>query len=193
MRYFASSCVKVTTEKSTSGSSLGTFSFSRRSVEVGTDHVPKARRGQSDPPFYAIPHAWHIWRAAFLAEPGQTPHITTWVYGCGRLFRCGCVGAVRREGYGGSAGAVVLGHGRDAPLKTAVVCSSSPQHWAQGDGPSGMRMKQHVRGQESSNPRVHSALTRRTQQATLNAEQIDVWDSGRLKGALQVGRRRLFI
>ena len=51
MRYFASSCVKVTTEKSTSGSSLGTFSFSRRSVEVGTDHVPKARRGQSDPPF----------------------------------------------------------------------------------------------------------------------------------------------
>eukprot|EP00964_Phaeocystis_antarctica_P145321 scaffold111347_cov66-Phaeocystis_antarctica.AAC.1 len=47
-------------------------------------------------------------------------------------------GAVRREGYGGSAGAVVLGHSRGAPLKTAVVCSSSPQHWSQGDETSGM-------------------------------------------------------
>jgi len=97
-------------------------------VEVGTDHVPSQRVPIFGPPFYAISHAWQIWRAAFLAEPGQTPHITTWVYGCRRLFRCGCAGAVRREGYGGSAGAVVLGHGRGAPLKTAVVCSSSPQH-----------------------------------------------------------------
>ena len=47
---------------------------------------------------------------------------------------------MRREGYGGSAWAVVLGHGRGAPLKTAVVCSSSPQHWSQGDETSGMRM-----------------------------------------------------
>ena len=72
-------------------------------VEVGTDHVPSQRVPISGPPFYAISHAWHVWRAAFLAEPGQTPHITTWVYGCRRLFRCGCAGAVRREGYGGSA------------------------------------------------------------------------------------------
>jgi len=95
---------------------------------------------QFGPPFYAISHAWQIWRAAFLAEPGQTPHITTWVYRCRRLFRCGCAGAVRREGYGGSAGAVVLGHGRGAPLKTAVVCSSSSQHWSQGDETSSMGM-----------------------------------------------------
>ena len=109
-------------------------------VEVGTDHVPSQRVPISGPPFYVISHAWHVWRAAFLAEPGQTPHITTWVYGCRRLFRCGCAGAVRREGYGGSAWAVVLGHGRGAPLKTAVVCSSSPQHWSQGDETSGMEM-----------------------------------------------------
>ena len=109
-------------------------------VEVGTDHVPSQRVQFFGVPFYVISHAWHVWRAAFLAEPGQTPHITTWVYGCRRLFRCGCAGAVRREGYGGSAWAVVLGHGRGAPLKTAVVCSSSPQHWSQGDETSGMRM-----------------------------------------------------
>ena len=109
-------------------------------VEVGTDHVPSQRVPIFGVPFYVISHAWHIWRAAFLAEPGQTPHITTWVYGCRRLFRCGCAGAVRREGYGGSAWAVVLGHGRGAPLKTAVVCSSSPQHWSQGDETSGMGM-----------------------------------------------------
>lgn len=37
-------------------------------------------------------------------------------------------GSMRREGYGGCAGAVVLGYGRSAPLNTAVECSSSPQH-----------------------------------------------------------------
>ena len=70
----------------------------------------------------------------------NTPHHHTWVYGCRRLFRCGCAGAVRREGYGRSAWAVVLGHGRGAPLKTAVACSSSSQHWSQGDETSGMGM-----------------------------------------------------
>ena len=49
----------------------------------------------------------------------------------------------------------MLGHGRGAPLNTAVVCSASPQHWAQGNGPSGMRIKQHHRDRENSDPRVH--------------------------------------
>ena len=100
LRYFASSCAKVATENSTSGSSLGTFSSSqRRSRGRRTNHVPSQRVPIFGVPFYVISHAWHVWRAAFLAEPGQTPHITTWVYGCRRLFRCGCAGAVRREGY----------------------------------------------------------------------------------------------
>ena len=76
----------------------------------------------------------------FLAEPGQTPHITMWHYGCERLFRCCCAGSMRREGYSRCAGAVVLGYGRSAPLNTAVECSSSPQHWgskATGRAPCG--------------------------------------------------------
>ena len=76
----------------------------------------------------------------FLAEPGQTPHITMWHYGCERLFRCCCAGSMRREGYDRCAGAVVLGYGRSAPLNTAVECSSSPQHWgskATGRAPCG--------------------------------------------------------
>ena len=47
---------------------------------------------------------------------------------------------MRRDWYGGSAWAVVLGHGRGAPLKTAVACPSSSQHWSQGDETSGMGM-----------------------------------------------------
>ena len=39
----------------------------------------------------------------------------------------------------------------------AVVCSSSPQHWAQGDGPSGMRIKQQCSRRENSIRRVHRA------------------------------------
>jgi len=147
-----------------SASSAGVHKAEVEAVEVGTDHVPSQRVPISGPPFYAISHAWQIWRAAFLAEPGQTPHITTWVYGCRRLFRCGCAGAVRREGYGGSAWAVVLGHGRGAPLKTAVVCSSSPQHWSQGDKTSSMGMlangKTKIHGITVSNTHVELARRR---------------------------------
>ena len=84
--------------------------------------------GRTGPPFWygSINHGPKV--PPFLAEPGQIPHITMWHYGCGRLLRCGCAGSMRREGYGGCAGAVVLGHGRSAPLNTAVECSSSPQH-----------------------------------------------------------------
>ena len=84
--------------------------------------------GKSVPPFYEASHVRGRWRAPLLAEPDQTPNITMWHYGYGRLFRCGCAGSMRREGYGGCAGAVVLGYGRSAPLNTAVECSSSPQH-----------------------------------------------------------------
>ena len=73
-------------------------------------------------------HIFAYYPRMLLAEPDQTPHITMWHYGCGRLLRCGCAGSMRREGYGGCAGAVVLGYGRSAPLNTAVECSSSPQH-----------------------------------------------------------------
>ena len=83
--------------------------------------------GKSVPPFHEASHVRGRWRAPLLAEPDQTPHITMWHYGYGRLLRCGCAGSMRREGYGGCAGAVVLGHGRSAPLNTAVECSSSPQ------------------------------------------------------------------
>ena len=84
--------------------------------------------GKSVFPFYEASHVRRRWRAPILAEPDQTPHITMWHYGCGRLLRCGCAGSMRREGYGGCAGAVVLGYSRSAPLNTAVECSSSPQH-----------------------------------------------------------------
>ena len=84
--------------------------------------------GKSVFPFYEASHVRGRWRAPLLAEPDQTPHITMWHYGYGRLLRCGCAGSMRREGYGGCAGAVVLGYGRSAPLNTAVECSSSPQH-----------------------------------------------------------------
>ena len=84
--------------------------------------------GKSVPPFHEASHVRGRWRASLLAEPDQTPHITMWHYGYGRLLRCGCAGSMRREGYGGCAGAVVLGYGRSAPLNTAVECSSSPQH-----------------------------------------------------------------
>ena len=84
--------------------------------------------GKSVFPFYEASHVRGRWRAPLLAEPDQTPHITMWHYGCGRLLRCGCAGSMRREGYGGCAGAVVLGYSRSAPLNTAVECSSSPQH-----------------------------------------------------------------
>ena len=100
----------------------------RSSVEVGTDDVPLSEGGKSVPPFYEASHVRGRWRAPLLAEPDQTPHITMWHYGYGRLLRCGCAGSMRREGYGGCAGAVVLGYGRSAPLNTAVECSSSPQH-----------------------------------------------------------------
>ena len=100
----------------------------RSSVEVGTDDVPLNEGGKSVFPFYEASHVWGRGRASLLAEPDQTPHITMWHYGCGRLLRCGCAGSMRREGYGGCAGAVVLGYGRSAPLNTAVECSSSPQH-----------------------------------------------------------------
>ena len=84
--------------------------------------------GKSVFPFYEASHVRGRWRAPLLAEPDQTPHITMWHHGCGRLLRCGCAGSMRREGYGRCAGAVVLGYGRSAPLNTAVECSSSPQH-----------------------------------------------------------------
>ena len=84
--------------------------------------------GKSVFPFYEASHVRGRWRAPLLAEPDQTPHITMWHYGYGRLLRCGCAGSMRREGYGGCAGAVVLGYSRSAPLNTAVECSSSPQH-----------------------------------------------------------------
>ena len=100
----------------------------RSSVEVGTDDVPLSEGGETVPPFYEASHVRGRWRAPLLAEPDQTPHITMWHYGYGRLLRCGCAGSMRREGYGGCAGAVVLGYGRSAPLNTAVECSSSPQH-----------------------------------------------------------------
>ena len=100
----------------------------RSSVEVGTDDVPLSEGGKSVFPFYEASHVRGRWRAPLLAEPDQTPHITMWHYGCGRLLRCGCAGSMRREGYGGCAGAVVLGYGRSAPLNTAVECLSSPQH-----------------------------------------------------------------
>ena len=141
-------------------------------VEVGTDHVPSQRVPIFGVPFDAISHAWHVWRAAFLAEPGQTPHITTWVYGCRRLFRCGCAGAVRREGYGGSAWAVVLGHGRGAPLKTAVVCSSSPQHWSQGDETSGMRMFANGGLQENWKYRGHRGFLHQEIVSTLQVPRL---------------------
>ena len=86
------------------------------------------KKGKSVFPFYEGSHVWGRWRAPLLAEPDQTPHITMWHYGYGRLLRCGCAGSMRREGYGGCAGAVVLGYSRSAPLNTAVECSSSPQH-----------------------------------------------------------------
>ena len=86
------------------------------------------KKGKSVFPFYEGSHVWGRWRAPLLAEPDQTPHITMWHYGYGRLLRCGCAGSMRREGYGGCAGAVVLGYGRSVPLNTAVECSSSPQH-----------------------------------------------------------------
>ena len=100
----------------------------RSSVEVGTDDVPLNEGGKSVPPFHEASHIRGRWRAPLLAEPDQTPHITMWHYGYGRLLRCGCAGSMRREGYGGCAGAVVLGYGRSALLNTAVECSSSPQH-----------------------------------------------------------------
>ena len=100
----------------------------RSSFEVGTDDVPLSEGGKSVFPFYEASHVRGRWRAPLLAEPDQTPHITMWHYGCGRLLRCGCAGSMRREGYGGCAGAVVLGYSRSAPLNTAVECSSSPQH-----------------------------------------------------------------
>ena len=75
----------------------------RASHELERGRTVDAKSDTSSPHEFRLDST--IWRAAFLAEPGQTPHITTWVYGCGRLFRCGCVAAVRREGYGGSAGA----------------------------------------------------------------------------------------
>ena len=87
-----------------------------------------SKGGKTVPPFYEASHVRGRWRAPLLAEPDQTPHITMWHYGYGRLLRCGCAGSMRREGYGGCAGAVVLGYGRSAPLNTAVECSSSPQH-----------------------------------------------------------------
>ena len=107
---------------------MGTSACPRSSVEVGTDDVPLNEGGKSVPPFYEASHVRGRWRAPLLAEPDQTPHITMWHYGYGRLLRCGCAGSMRREGYGGCAGAVVLGYGRSAPLNTAVECSSSPQH-----------------------------------------------------------------
>ena len=100
----------------------------RSSVEVGTVMYLLSEGGKSVFPFYEASHVRGRWRAPILAEPDQTPHITMWHYGCGRLLRCGCAGSMRREGYGGCAGAVVLGYGRSAPLNTAVECSSSPQH-----------------------------------------------------------------
>ena len=87
-----------------------------------------SKGGKSVPPFHEASHVRGRWRAPLLAEPDQTPHITMWHYGYGRLLRCGCAGSMRREGYGGCAGAVVLGYGRSAPLNTAVECSSSSQH-----------------------------------------------------------------
>ena len=107
---------------------MGTSACPRSSVEVGTDDVPLNEGGKSVPPFHEASHVRGRWRASLLAEPDQTPHITMWHYGCGRLLRCGCAGSMRREGYGGCAGAVVLGYSRSAPLNTAVECSSSPQH-----------------------------------------------------------------
>ena len=107
---------------------MGTSACPRSSVEVGTDDVPLNEGGKSVFPFYEASHVRGRWRAPLLAEPDQTPHITMWHYGYGRLLRCGCAGSMRREGYGGCAGAVVLGYGRSAPLNTAVECSSSPQH-----------------------------------------------------------------
>ena len=100
----------------------------RSFVEVGTDHVPAHNGGKCVFPFYEASHVRCRRRAPLLAEPDQTPHITMWHYGCGRLLRCGCAGSMRREGYGGCAGAVVLGYGRSAPLNTGVECLSSPQH-----------------------------------------------------------------
>ena len=128
MRCFTRSCEKMPTENSICGSSLGTSACPRSSVEVGTDDVPLSEGGKSVFPFYEASHVRGRWRAPLPAEPDQTPHITMWHYGCGRLLRCGCAGSMRREGYGGCAGAVVLGYGRSAPLNTAVECSSSPQH-----------------------------------------------------------------
>ena len=100
----------------------------RSFVEVGTDHVPAHNGGKCVFPFYEASHVRCRRRAPLLAEPDQTPHITMWHYGCGRLLRCGCAGSMRRERYGGCAGAVVLGYGRSAPLNTGVECLSSPQH-----------------------------------------------------------------
>ena len=105
--------------------------------------------GKSVFPFYEASHVRGRWRAPLLAEPDQTPHITMWHYGYGRLLRCGCAGSMRREGYGGCAGAVVLGYGRSAPLNTAVECLSSPQHCgskATGRPAWALRLRENPRG-----------------------------------------------
>ena len=60
---------------------------------------------------------------------------------------------MRREGYGGCAGAVVLGYGRSAPLNTAVECSSSPQHSgskATGRPAWALRLRENPRGNDTA-------------------------------------------
>ena len=106
LRYFASSCAKVATENSTF--ELGHFQLFPKTQSRSARIMYLVSEFQFlVPPFMLYRMRWHIWRAAFLAEPGQTPHITTHGSMAAGGYRCRvCAqGGVWWKRGGGRAGA----------------------------------------------------------------------------------------
>ena len=121
LRYSPSIWKQTAPQNSIWNSILGIFSFSAKAVEACGDRVPVQSGANSVPPIHTIyilslmydrytkPPSWRNLAKRPTPQRGSRD--------AAKCADAGCTGATGMRGYGGCAGAAVLGCGRSAPLK----------------------------------------------------------------------------